>query len=245
LCTAAVQPLLPPASASLDAAEECIDFIGTAILMIDVREWEQQETLKDFVARTLGTSSTETEKYRLPLSFNAKTFKKVAGIHIAWERDLLKHLEIGLNDRSLAIFHNIQVLSMFEQSSFSSIFPPRFLDETRRTVWLVLLIADNDCRKWFDADYCRLGLGVGPDDITHLRAPQRNIQNFDFWRDRLIVAKDAFDTSQPSGLIQFWRDDRNRVQWWTFWIAIVVFLLTLVGVVESALQMYKVYYPAK
>ena len=243
-CEAAIEPLLPPTSQSPEAAKECINFLGRAILLIDVLGWGADETLLDFIIRVVASDSKQEDHYRMPLSFNARTFAKVAGIKILWTRDLLSHLEMGLNDSTLSIFHNVKVLQLYEQSSLRAIFPDKFLDETRRTLSLMLPVADRASAKWFDSEQRRLRLDITAGNCRHLRATQRNIQDFTFWRDRLIITKEAFDTSQPSGLLRFWRDDRNRVQWWTFWIAIIVFLLTLVGVIEGALQVYKAYYPS-
>lgn len=244
-CEAAILDLLPIDSRTSQAAHECVDFIGKAILLINLSGWTATETLAEFITRTIATDSTQIDQYRIPFSFNAKTFAKVAGIQISWTRDLTSHLEMGMNDTTLKLFHNVKVLDLYEQSKLCDVFPKGFLDETRRTLSLMLPVADKASMKWFVSEQHKRGLDAAAGDCRHLRATQRNIQDFNFWRDRLIITKEAFDTSQPSGFMQFWRDDRNRLQWWTFWIAMTVFLLTLIGVVESALQVYKAYYPTQ
>ena len=244
LCERTIETLLPPTSRTPEAARDCISFIGKAILLIDLSGWSADETLREFIARTVASHSTQKDQYRISLAFNARAFEKVAGIKVLWTRDLLSHLEVGLNDSTLALFHNVKILQLYEQSSLRNIFPDSFLDETRRTLSLMLPVADKASVKWFHSKQRRLGLDMAAGECRHLRATQRNIQDFDFWRDRLIIAREAFDLSQPRGLVQFWRDDRNKVQWWTFWVAITVFLLTLIGVVEGALQVYKAYHPS-
>ncbi|KAK8086115.1 hypothetical protein PG994_001089 [Apiospora phragmitis] len=56
------------------------------------------------------------------------------------------------------------------------------------------------------------------------------------------------DDATPRTIAQWWHDRRNGVQWYTFWVAILVLILTtLLGVVqcvESALQVYKAYVPS-
>ena len=46
---------------------------------------------------------------------------------------------------------------------------------------------------------------------------------------------------------QWWNDRRNGVQWYTFWVAVLVLILTIVfgmaQTVEGALQVYKAYHP--
>lgn len=57
-----------------------------------------------------------------------------------------------------------------------------------------------------------------------------------------MVLKQAFDEAGPRTLTQWWNDRRNPVQWYTFWIAIWVLIMTvffgLVQSVEGALQVY-------
>jgi ABC-type Fe3+ transport system permease subunit len=57
-----------------------------------------------------------------------------------------------------------------------------------------------------------------------------------------VVLKEAFDEAEPRSLSQLWFDRRVRVQWYTLWVAVLVFILTiffgLVQSVEGALQVY-------
>lgn len=80
-----------------------------------------------------------------------------------------------------------------------------------------------------------------------LRLEDRQIEKFHFWHDSLIMLKQAFDNSQPSTISQWWWDRRNGVQWYTFWVAVWVLILTilfgLIQSIEGALQVYKAYHP--
>ena len=50
-----------------------------------------------------------------------------------------------------------------------------------------------------------------------------------------MVLKQAFDVSEPHKLSLWWHDDRKKVQWYTFWIAALVLILTIVfGLIQSA-----------
>lgn len=76
---------------------------------------------------------------------------------------------------------------------------------------------------------------------------ERQIERFRYWRDRLVILKQACDDATPRTISQWWHDRRNGVQWYTFWVAILVLILTtllgLVQCVESALQVYKAFVP--
>jgi ABC-type Fe3+ transport system permease subunit len=56
------------------------------------------------------------------------------------------------------------------------------------------------------------------------------------------MLKDVFDEAEPRSLAQLWYDRRKRVQWYTFWVAVLVFVLAvffgLVQSIEGALQVY-------
>jgi hypothetical protein len=81
----------------------------------------------------------------------------------------------------------------------------------------------------------------------YLKTKDRQIEKFKYWHDRLAILKQVFDDSSPKTISQWWNDRRNGVQWYTFWVAIVVLLLTIIfglaQTVEGALQVYKAYHP--
>lgn len=115
------------------------------------------------------------------------------------------------------------------------------LDETRRSLALLLPLSTKD---WFRNQAKKLHLDPAAISDEYLRADERDTDNFGHWSDRLVVLKETFDDHPPRGLAQFWRDDRNSVQWWTFWIALLVFVIAIIQCVEGALQVYKAYRPS-
>ena len=79
-------------------------------------------------------------------------------------------------------------------------------------------------------------------ECGQLKVEQRQIDNFEYWHDRLVILKQVFDEAEPGNLKQWWFDRRKRVQWYTFWVAALVLGLTvifgIVQCVEGALQVY-------
>jgi len=63
-----------------------------------------------------------------------------------------------------------------------------------------------------------------------------SISHYEFWRDRLEIIEEVLNRTQPTTLTQLWLDRRNKVQWATFWIAGVVFLLTLIQCITGIIQ---------
>jgi hypothetical protein len=121
-------------------------------------------------------------------------------------------------------------------------FPDGFIDETIRTLALLFPQSDLKTRKWFRKLSRTSNLDCHAVKCDRLRAIDRHIDNFAFWRDRLVVLKQVFDEAEPSTLSQWWCDRRSEVQWYTFWVAILVLVFTLVfgliQCIEGALQIY-------
>ena len=78
--------------------------------------------------------------------------------------------------------------------------------------------------------------------IGNLDAESRQMENFGYWHDRLVILKEVYDEARPSTLSQWWYDRRNGVQWYTFWVALLVLILTimfgLIQCIEGAIQAY-------
>jgi hypothetical protein len=79
--------------------------------------------------------------------------------------------------------------------------------------------------------------------IGNLDAESRQMENFGYWHDRLVILKEVYDEARPSTLSQWWYDRRNGVQWYTFWVALLVLILTimfgLIQCIEGAIQAYE------
>jgi hypothetical protein len=97
-------------------------------------------------------------------------------------------------------------------------------------------------RKWIRQTPANLTFDPQVVRCGYLKTDDRQIEKFEHWHDRLVVLKQVFDEATPRTLSQWWHDRRNGVQWYTFWVAIVVLSLTLffglVQSIEGALQVY-------
>lgn len=122
------------------------------------------------------------------------------------------------------------------------LFSESLIQEALDTLALLFPSSDNETANWLKGltkiDPCLGRCGS-------LRTSERRLENFNYWHDRLIILKQAFDESSPRNISQWWFDRRNGVQWYTFWIAILVFVVTIFfGIVQSfegALQVYLSY----
>jgi uncharacterized membrane protein YkvA (DUF1232 family) len=82
-----------------------------------------------------------------------------------------------------------------------------------------------------------------------LKAEERQIDQFKYWHDRLVILKQVFDEAEPSNFTQWWRDRRRHVQWYTFWVAVLVLMWTvvfgLIQCIEGALQVWLAFKASK
>jgi hypothetical protein len=137
------------------------------------------------------------------------------------------------------------------------LFPLDFISETIRTLALLFPQNDRATARWLSSQQQQLlrqdQHGYTPTTLSSssllevfrcgsLRALERRLDGFSFWRDRLVILRQAFDESHPHTLRQWWVDRRNGVQWYTFWVAILIFIVTIafgaVQIAEGALQVY-------
>lgn len=130
----------------------------------------------------------------------------------------------------------------------SNLYEDDFIDETLRTLALLLPQSDKGIKKWFLNKKSKLCLDPTARECGNLSAEQRQINSFKYWRLRLSILKSVFDESEPKSLTQWWNDRRRGERWFTFWIAASVVLLTvffgMIQSIEGALQVYKAYHPS-
>ncbi|KAH7027959.1 uncharacterized protein B0I36DRAFT_246390 [Microdochium trichocladiopsis] len=194
---------------------------------------------------------------RFPKTFDAWSLDSISGLSIEFTDNIADHLLLVDDDTTVLIFHHVTFL---EYQGPDNLFPPGFIEETKHT--LALLFPQGTFgapqrgkeykRKWLRkltaaAAPCAVDQRLGHCFGT-LRAEQRHIERFHYWRDRLVILKQAFDEATPTTISQWWHDRRNGERWYTFWVAILVLAVTaflgLVQCVESALQVYKAFYPS-
>lgn len=160
----------------------------------------------------------------------------------------------------------------------SSIIPEELILETIDTLSLLLPRHDLAIRKWFQKLQKSHKLDPGVITSRYLDFSEREINNYHFWRERLVKLKNAFDEHEPKGYVyvesslvmtnkpqriphpsmkpqnkkaneqsrplQWWRDDRRSVQWWTFWIAALVLFLTIFfGLIQSVAAVLQILRP--
>ncbi|KAJ4005451.1 hypothetical protein NW752_002284 [Fusarium irregulare] len=201
---------------------------------------------RDFINTQLGKEPVlEFKDIKVPKAFNGWSLEKVGGIKICFDNNLADHLLLVEDDSKVLVFPYVSFLESQRLKGDESLFPTGFAEETLRTLALLFpqsLVMGSGTTKgsrkaWF-SDLCskrstfeidtRLG------SCGTLQAEDRQIKDFKFWRDRLVILKQAYDEATPSSLTQIWHDNRNGVQWYTFWLVILIFIIgTIFSVLHS------------
>ncbi|MCJ1358862.1 MAG: hypothetical protein MMC33_008862 [Icmadophila ericetorum] len=102
----------------------------------------------------------------------------------------------------------------------SNLLPRDLIEETERTLGLLLPSGEKDFKQWFNKKQEELGLDANAGRCRQQNNSARQVEKFQYWRDRLVILKQTFDEKEPQTISQRWYDDRKKVQWYTFWVAV-------------------------
>lgn len=78
--------------------------------------------------------------------------------------------------------------------------PKEVIDEALNTLAFLFPKWDSDTRIWYRYEASIQVLDTYMLEIGHLDADKRRIENFVYWRNRLVVLKQVFDEARPSTL---------------------------------------------
>lgn len=124
-------------------------------------------------------------------------------------------------------------------ASISKLFPDGFLEDTERTFSLLFPPANFETSRRVRRISKREGVDIEAAIQHHASF---DLNNYPFWQERLRHVQHAYDKAKPKRIAQWYYDRRDRVEWSTFWIAVVVFLLTLFfGIISSVTSIMQVY----
>ena len=252
------------------------NFTVRVLTMIDVGELRQgiktgpsprtwsAGSLNDFMKQTFEPRVLSDNK-RLEKLFNARNITRIAEINIRWTCNLADHLRLEDEDTAVQVFSHASFLELHQNSwvfyrpdhyeansSLRDIFPSNFITETLQTLALLFPSDDKKVATWFRKEQKRFPISwfIDPHamNLPCLAKKDHHTENFEFWHDRLVLLKQAFDEANPKSMQQLWIDRRQMAQWAYFWYAIilVVGVTVFFGLVQSvigAMQVYKAYHP--
>lgn len=195
---------------------------------------EERSELNDgLINYTFSHHYNSTDLVKLPQAFTAAHLEQIGGIKVIWTSNLADHLLLKDDDTKLMLFHQVSILQL-QQKSPTILLPKDLVDETIRSISLLIPPVLGEPNPWFQQQRKKNLIDAQAGVCNRLNSSQRQIENFVYWRDRLVLLKRTFDDAEPRNISQLWWDDRKKTQWFTFWVAVLVFFMTLFfGVVQS------------
>lgn len=207
-------------------------------------EWPEYQSLDDLISSCFPVSELGPKLSQWPLSLNNYSLERIGGFKIFWTDHLADHLYLNEDMDTISVYHHVQVLRGLPHKAPNQALPDRLLLETLQTLALLIPRANRECKRWFEKVHNQNGadLDKAAGDVELLpwaRSPEK----YKYWGQRLTVIRDAYDASEPKDLGQWWHDRRRKVQWYTFWVAILVLVLTIIfGLIQSVTGVMQVYY---
>ncbi|KAF2722479.1 hypothetical protein K431DRAFT_345503 [Polychaeton citri CBS 116435] len=198
------------------------------------RSWKGTETLQDFTKRCYYRAEIDPMEpiVRFPREFRAVELEKIAGVKVTWTWNLSEHLAFGDDDgknRFVRIFNDKRWLSACLESPACTGVPRDVILETIKTLDILFPLGNSATSKFLQSQGQSLHLvGPFPDERPRLR-------EFRYWRERLIDLIVEFE-EPPRDWTRIWRDRRYPATFWTFWLGLLIFILTLLfGITASVL----------
>ncbi|KAM0796223.1 hypothetical protein BDR22DRAFT_867793 [Usnea florida] len=244
----------PVVAHSKTLAETLVDLATGLWLMLSISKypgdisydepiiWEDGElylpqSLGVLVKKTFPGRDKPTNLVKLPQSFTAAHLEQIAGIKVIWTSNLADHLLLKDDDTKLMLFHQVSILQLHKKST-TTLLPKELVDETIRSISLLIPPVFGEPNPWFQQQR-KKSQGKGQIDAQagvceRLNSSERQIRKFKYWGKRLVLLKRTFDDAEPRNISQLWWDDRKKTQWFTFWVAVLVFVMTVFfGIVQS------------
>lgn len=194
---------------------------------------EQHELKKGPINNHFSHHYNSTDLVKLPQAFTAAHLERIGGIKMIWTSNLADHLLLKDDDTKLMLFHQISVLQLHKESP-TTLLPKALVDETIRSISLLIPPVLGVPNQWFQQQRKNNLIDAQAGVCDRLNSSERQIEKFAYWRDRLVLLKRTFDDAEPRNVSQLWWDDRKKTQWFTFWVAVLVFIMTVFfGVVQS------------
>jgi hypothetical protein len=77
-------------------------------------------------------------------------------------------------------------------------YPDGFIEEMRRTLTLLFPQHDRVSQRWLQTQRKTYNIDRQLGENGQLRLDERQLKNFRYWHDRLVILKQAFDESRPA-----------------------------------------------
>lgn len=194
-----------------------------------VVRWEQDCSVEELIARCFppyGRYRNDLDT-KIDPNLTAVNIEREVGIRILWTSNLIDHLLYDPLHRTLCIYaHKACTMGHTERAEW--LIPKQVLDETLWTLDILFPYGDAKTHGFLTEKKQPLHRIHYPS----LSTPS-DLQDFKIWHRRLEELIIVFN-APPVGYRQLRYDRNNPMQWWTFWLAVLITVLTIVfGMISS------------
>jgi hypothetical protein len=195
-------------------------------------EWKDEVSLAQLVELQFPLSA-HLPKEKNPWidpALTAANLTNVYRIRVHWSNNLIDHLKYDGKRGILTVYQHKICLLAHLRSPSSSIIPVSVLEETVDTLNLLFPFPDSRTENFLSQSK-KTFYGLG----NCGRPRKLDLREYNYWRDRLVELIRVSD-EPPRNWWQLFTDRRNKLQWATFWIAVLVLMLTLIGLAGSTVS---------
>jgi hypothetical protein len=123
-------------------------------------------------------------------------------------------------------------------NGISKLYPEGFLEETEETIDLLFPTTNKEGKR---TRRLRDKYHVDIEAARNL-PPAMMLNHYKHWGERLAIVQQVYDTARPKKGSQWWYDRRNRTEWATLLVAVIVFIMTLFfGIISSITGIMQAY----
>ena len=179
-----------------------------------VVEWNDTASLKKMVQDNFTVPDLQRPaEMPIDAKFTLEKLRKLCGIKVQWTDNLKDHLRYDQSTANLHLYpHTVCLLKHKEKSC--EVIPKDLIDETVKSLDLLFPFQEEKTQVFYRPD------------SSYSQPRATDFSEFRYWRKRLLELDGIFKQA-PRNFYQMLVDRRNPLQWWTFWIAVTLLLLTI------------------
>ncbi|KAL1882866.1 hypothetical protein Daus18300_000504 [Diaporthe australafricana] len=201
--------------------------------------WDESDSLDTFLSHQFPPSTTKLQlkESRLEMKFTVAYMVRTCRLQVKWTDDLVNHLRLdrGPDVKTLSVFpHKDFLVAHLKNGQTNtrrrSVLPQKLVRETIMSLNMLFPQYDPATQALL-REY-----GQTFDSVPPFEGPRKlTLREFSYWRDHLVDLHDVFQ-AEPDSWRQLFFDRRNPQQWWTFWIAMIIFFLSVASLGTSIVQ---------
>jgi len=192
-----------------------------------VLEWDSDQSLDALLGAHFKKSpaTNRITVARIDPALTAAHLVERCDIMIDWTNNLVDHLRFDRKRRFLTVYRHKICLLNHAKSQQPTIIPLSILEETIDTLNLLFPFGDMATKSLLEREREPFySLGNCGRDL------QFDLARYEHWRDRLLDICEAFD-EPPRRLKHLLSNRGNIMDYYAFWIAVFVLLLTIVSII--------------